>query len=245
MHTNETVEQVLAARKDPSLSDEFIRQYMPFIKAETTKFTKRPVTEDGEDELSIAMFAFYEAMTSYEEQKGAFFPYASLAIRHRLIDYYRKEKRNEGHISLDAPTGEDEDGTLADTLKSDTNVEKQVSEQSAAREEIELFIKDLETFGLTLTDIADNCPKQKRTFRICRETLAYARQNPEILTEMVETKKLPIGKLARGYGSVKKKLERHRKYMIAILLAYTNGFEIIRGHLNQMAPQKGDDTCDT
>ena len=244
MHTNEIVEQVLAAKKDPSLFDEFIRQYMPFIKAETSKFIKRPLTEDGEDELSIAMFAFYEAMTSYEEKKGAFLPYASLAIRHRLIDYYRKEKRNEGHISLDAPTGEEEDGTLADTLRSDTDIEGTVSEQGAAKVEIEHFIEDLQVFGLTLTDIADNCPKQKRTFRICQEALVYARQNPDILKELVETKKLPIGKLARGYGSIKKKLERHRKYMIAILLAYTNGFEIIRGHLNQMVPQKGDDTCD-
>lgn len=35
MHTNEIVKQVLAAKKDPSLSDEFIRQYMPFINVQS------------------------------------------------------------------------------------------------------------------------------------------------------------------------------------------------------------------
>ena len=29
-------------------------------------------------------------------------------------------------------------------------------------------------------------------------------------------------------------LERHRKYMVALLLIYTNGYEIIRGHLKQV-----------
>ena len=37
--------------------------------------------------------------------------------------------------------------------------------------------------------------------------------------------------LARGANVERKTLERHRKYLVAMLLAFTNGFEIIRGHL--------------
>ena len=51
--------------------------------------------------------------------------------------------------------------------------------------------------------------------------------------------KLPITQLAAGANVERKTLERHRKYMMAVLLAYTNGFEIIRGHLGQMALVKG------
>ena len=29
-------------------------------------------------------------------------------------------------------------------------------------------------------------------------------------------------------------MERHRKYLVALLLIYTNGYEIIRGHLAQV-----------
>ena len=32
----------------------------------------------------------------------------------------------------------------------------------------------------------------------------------------------------------RKTLERHRKYMVALLLIHTNGYEIIRGHLTQV-----------
>lgn len=36
-----------------------------------------------------------------------------------------------------------------------------------------------------------------------------------------------------------KTMERHRSYLIAILLAFTNGYEIIRGHLYHLsAPQE-------
>ena len=46
---------------------------------------------------------------------------------------------------------------------------------------------------------------------------------------MIHSKKLPLAQLAAGSGTERKTLERHRKYLVAILLAYTNGFEIIRG----------------
>ena len=48
-----------------------------------------------------------------------------------------------------------------------------------------------------------------------------------------------MNELASGSGTGKKIMERHRKYLAAILLAFTNGYEIIRGHLCQVAPAKG------
>ena len=48
-----------------------------------------------------------------------------------------------------------------------------------------------------------------------------------------------MNELALGSGTERKTLERHRKYLVAILLAFTNGYTIIRGHLCQLAPAKG------
>ena len=92
----------------------------------------------------------------------------------------------------------------------------------------------MESFGVSLSDVADNCPKQQRTLLACRKALAYARENSWLLEELVHGKKLPLAKLSDGSGVERKTLERHRKYLVALLLIYTNGYEIIRGHLAQV-----------
>lgn len=54
---NEIVKMVYAARENSKAADALILKYMPFIKAETSKFLGHSVSE-SDDELSIAMFAF-------------------------------------------------------------------------------------------------------------------------------------------------------------------------------------------
>ena len=68
-----------------------------------------------------------------------------------------------------------------------------------------------------------------------RQALQYARENPELFDVLLHTKKLPVGQLAAGSGVERKTLEAASdKYMVALLLIYTNGYEIIRGHLKQV-----------
>ena len=92
----------------------------------------------------------------------------------------------------------------------------------------------MEQFGVSLGDVADNCPKQQRTLDACRRALEYAKNTPGLLDEFLRTKRLPLGRLSSGSGVERKTLERHRKYMVALLLIYTNGYEIIRGHIKQV-----------
>jgi RNA polymerase sigma factor len=51
---------------------------------------------------------------------------------------------------------------------------------------------------------------------------------------MKRTNKLPIAALAEGAGVERKTLERHRRYLMALLLIYSNGYEVIRDHLKQV-----------
>ena len=226
------VQQVYAAKEDVKAEDRLIGTYMPFIKTETAKFLKRPPVEGHDDGLSIAMIAFHEAIGGYSRTRGAFLKYAAMLIRSRLIDYSRREQRHSRVISLDAPTGED-DTTLAETL-ADERAPHDETARDATRWEIEELTRQMKEFGVNLRDVADNCPKQQRTLDACREALQYARENPALLDDLLKTKKLPIGQLTAGSGVERKTLERHRKYMVALLLIYTNGYEIIRGHLKQV-----------
>ena len=46
-----------------------------------------------DDELSIAMMAFHEAIGGYSRTRGSFLKYAAMLIRSRLVDYSRREQR--------------------------------------------------------------------------------------------------------------------------------------------------------
>ncbi len=233
------VGQVYAAKTDPDAADALIRQYTGFIRSETVKFTHASPENGHEDALSIAMLAFYEAILHYERSRGAFLPYAGRAIRNRLIDHYRAEKRHGKVISLHASSGGDGERPMEETLPDTRDEIGAYETRTASQQEIREFGEQLGRFGISFSDVADNCPRQERTLSACRRVLDHARARPELLDRLVETGRLPMNELSEGSGIEKKTIERHRKYLVAILLAFTNGYEIIRGHLCQLAPAKG------
>ena len=224
--------QVERAREDSRAADELIRAYLPFIKAETARFLHRPPVEGHDDELSIAMIAFHEAIQGYSRLRGAFLRYAAVLIRNRLIDYRRREQRHRQVISLDAAEGE-EAATLGERLADEKDQHQELSEREATRAEIAELSRQMQEFGVTLGDVADNCPRQERTLEACRRALRRAVETPGVLEEFLRTRRLPMARLAEG-AAERKTLERHRRYLVALLLIHTNGYEMIRGHIRQV-----------
>ena len=223
--------RVQLAKNDNKEADALIADYMPFIKSETAKFLKRS-PEQTDDELSIAMFAFYEAIRNYSRLKGSFLKLSSLQIRNRLIDHYRREKRNTGNISLDA--SDDDHTELIDTISDDHNDYEEIELREATHHEIQELSSQMEDFGLSMSDIAESSPKQNRSIASCSAAIRYARNNPELLDEFLASKRVPLAKLAKGASVDRKALERHRNYLAGILLICTNGYEILRGHIMQV-----------
>lgn len=229
---HQIVREVDAAKKDLHKADDLIRKYLPFIRSEASKCISRICTEQ-DDELSIAMIAFHEAIVGYERGRGAFLRYASMLIRSRIIDYQRSEARHRGHSSLDEENGE-ERRTLLNTVVEEGDRYEEMIGLEAAKEEIAELAAVMAEFHVSFTDVADNSPKQERTLQACASAVRYAAKNKELLDELLQTKKLPMAKLVRGSGAERKTLERHRKYILAMLLIQTNGYEIIRGHLRHV-----------
>lgn len=238
----ELASRVLAAKRDRRLADDLVRDYLPFIKSETAKFLGRSPQQGRDDELGIAMFAFHEAVMAYDRARGAFIPLAATSIRNRLIDFARRERRHADVLSLDErrSTSDDEDErAIVETIASGRDEIGERQTREASRREIAEFVTRLSDFGLTLLDVSENCPKQERTLAACQRVLCHARQTPELLERLEKTGKLPVAELAAGSGVERKTIERHRRYLVAVLLAFTNGFEIIRGHLRRIVPEGG------
>lgn len=229
------VHRVYAAKNNMETADALISDYMPFIESQVLKVMKRSVDVTKQDELSIGMIAFHEAINGYSKTRGNFLSYASLLIRNRIIDYWRKNNRHNQVISLDTPTyDEDATSTIENSVSSDENHEDELVVREATKEEIMELSQQMEEFGVSLTDVADNSPKQSRTLKSCQQVVAYGKDNKELMERFLRTKQLPITELTKGTKVSKKTIERHRKYIVALLLIYSNGYEIIRGHLAEV-----------
>jgi RNA polymerase sigma factor len=231
------VNAVYAAKENGDKADALIRTYLPFIRSEATKYMGRLCT-DQDDEYCIAMTAFYEAVMGYEKGRGTFLAYAALLIRSRLIDYSRKEARHQGHISLHEENGGEDDRTLMDTLADESDYYEESAHREATRQEIEELSAVMAGFDVSFSDVSDHCPRQERTLEACAKAIRYAGENPQLLQELLKSRKLPLTQLVQGAGVERKTLERHRKYILAMLLIQTNGYEIIRGHLRRMLHRK-------
>lgn len=234
---HQIVKSVYAAKESSQTADNLIREYIPFILSEASKSMSRYCTEQ-DDEFSIAMFAFYEAIMGYERERGAFLSYASMLIRNRIIDYIRKEKRHGGVISLYTEAGDDE-RTIMDELVDEQDYYEESATRQATRQEIEELSALISEYGVSFSDVADNSPKQERTLEACAQAIRYGAADKELLRKLTRTKKLPMNELVEGSGIDRKTLERHRKYILVMLLLHTNGYEIIRGHLRRVLKGKG------
>ncbi len=226
------VQAVYAAKRNNKAADDLIRQYIPFIRGEASKFLGRPCTE-SDDAFSIAMIAFHEAIMGYRRERGAFLPYAALLIRNRLIDENRKEARHSGILSLDTSTDES-DRALIEQAPDPRDRYKEASDLDATQQEIAELSGVLAKFGVSFADVADQNPRQERTRKTCLTAIRYAMDNPSLLDTLLRTQKLPLAQLVQGSGCDRKTLERHRKYILAMLLIQTNGYEIVRGHLRHV-----------
>ena len=234
---HQIIQMVYAAKENTQKADDLIRNYIPFIRSEASKCISKPCTEQN-DEFSIAMIAFHEAILGYERSRGAFLSYAAMLIRSRILDYQRKEARHQKTISLYETRGEDE-RTILEDLPDERNVMEERADLEATRQEIEELSAVMENFGICFLDAADNSPKRERTMAACSSAICYAAENKYLLDELIRTKKLPMAQLVLGSGADRKTLERHRKYVLAMLLIQTNGYEIIRGHLRHVLKKEG------
>ena len=221
------LKRVKEAKTDIAIGDMLIRDYLPFIKSEIYKYTQSYVDE-SQDEFSIGMIAFHEAVMSYDEERGSFLGYAAACIRNRLIDNDRKETRHKDQISLDKR--DEDDNALGDIITDGKDHAKDHMHTLATKEEIEELGRVLKEFGVSYRDVTEASPSQKRTRELMQKLIAKAMRNKDILEDLLKTKRLPMKKLA-GDKNERKVIDRHRKYLVAMLVILTNGYEIIRGHL--------------
>lgn len=198
---------VVQAKDDPKALEDFIRSQEGFIIKAASRTSKHYVTK-SDDEWSIALSAFAEAVEKYELGKGSFMAFAELLIRRRLIDWFRINGRNNEEIHVE-------------DIENEPDTSRETEELKLEILALECVLKE---YGISFMDLTDASPKAQKTKDACRKAINWIITNPMIINQMKESGQLPIKIIENNSGVPRKILERHRKYIIAVVEILTGDY---------------------
>ncbi|MBP3953054.1 RNA polymerase sigma-I factor [Bacillus suaedae] len=197
-----------------------IRHYQPYIQNVVSHICKRYINWSS-DEASIGLIAFNRALDTFDSEKGrTFLNYAFLLIQRDLIDYFRKENQ---HYQLSAMSSSEEDRReYKDQSKASLEIFKQSKQASSLVEEILELDEILRKFRISFEELENHCPKHSDTRLGLLEMANAFIESQELVDELFKKCLLPIKEFTRKTGYRPKNIERHRKYLITIIVIKLN-----------------------
>ena len=230
MYSEAINDRVAGIKNNDEEINRFVEEYKPFIAVCAEKAAGRYMRYGEDDELSIAMIGFVEAIKFFDNSKGNFLSFSQNVIKRRLIDYYRKEKRHSGVISLSGyVAGEDEEFDLSEGESIERYSEERLSE--LRRLELEELKGELSRWGISFLDLVETSPKQEKTRKICKEITGLILSRPDLLKLIMEKRYLPIAEIEKAMRVPRKIIERSRKYIIAVIIIAIGDYQYIRDYV--------------
>ncbi|ARK29570.1 RNA polymerase sigma-I factor [Halalkalibacter krulwichiae] len=204
---------------DELARERMIRHYKPYIINVAGKVSKKFVSWNDE-ESSIALLAFNKALDHFEEEAGrTFLNYVYLLIHRDLIDYYRKENK-ETHFSYQS-TSEDEKSIDHESDLAIAQYEKEIQAHELIEEILELDLT-LQQYKIAFEELEKHSPKHRDTREDLFDIAHTIAEDDECTDLLISKKKLPSSLIVKKYGWKKKTLERHRKYLITLIVIALN-----------------------
>lgn len=213
------------------LQNQLINKYKPFIAKAVSSVCKRYINET-DDEFSIGLIAFNEAIEKYSKDKGSsLLSFAELIIKRRVIDYIRKESKNITVTMSEQDV--DQDDYASNKIEATLSVEefqKQI-DQEQRKEEILYYQTVLKDFGLSFSDLLECSPKHADARQNAIEVAHTLVQNQELKKHLFEKKMLPMKHLEGLVDVSRKTIERNRKYIIAVSIILSGDYIYLKDYL--------------
>lgn len=205
-------QRVISLQKSTSQEKEdFIKEFTPFILSTTSQRIGRYVEVENDEAYSVALQSFYKAILSFQEEKGHFLPFAKLLIDRDLLNHLKKEKPLEPsveEISFREP-------------------QEELLEHLLLKEEIEVFIKGLEQFGLQLEDLVELVPKHRDTKEKARQLAFVLAEDEDLMKVIFKKHTLPMTRISLKYQISRKVLYGSREYILSILVVLKNNLTLL------------------
>jgi RNA polymerase sigma factor len=225
-------ERISLAKSDKRGLNRLVNEYTPFIKKCVSDVVLRG--QARRDYLTEAMLGFIQSVKTYNEDKGAFIPYAQIVIRNRLINAAKKEAAIQKPLFSILQT--------PDLQWEYETAERQYTEftaQEEARMEIGELNGAFANWGFTWRDLVKNCPRQSRSRDSCHQIVRALLAEKPLLDEMLKTNKLPIQRLSALSGYSEKTLEKYRRYISALVIIMEGDYPYVRSFLPQFFDKEG------
>jgi RNA polymerase sigma factor len=209
-------ERVIRSRGDNDLLNSLIKEFKPFIASVAQKRVGRYLEYGVDDELSVGLMAFREAVNSFKEGRAKFLSFARMVISMRLIDYFRKMDNNFEVL------GDEDEGDLWDSQS--VELYQLENDEEDLKAEVINYSALLSQWGIDLTELAGASPKNDDLKNEYQEIARMIAEDEVLLKNLMETKRLPIKEIEKEVQIHRKKVERGRIYIIAMVLAIKSGF---------------------
>ena len=203
------------AGKDEVKFSAFLERHELFILKTASKICRHYISKN-DDEWSVAMVAFSDAVEKYDFERGSFIAFAERIIHQRLVDFFRVRGRHSVEIPVDFIEEE------AIVLNNDSSLVL----------EIEAVTQILTEYGFSFMDLVDCSPKAEKTKKACAKAVKYILLNPLLIEEMRSSKQLPLKIIEKNAGVPRKILERHRKYLIAAIEILNEDYPYLSDYLS-------------
>ena len=186
---------------------ELIQQHMPLIIRTISSVTGRYVSAEHDDEFSVALEAFSEAIQCFNAGRGPFEPFAAMVIRSRLLTHLQQETRHAA-LSLEGLQESGWDAAAPDPACGDL------------AEEIQLYRQELALFGLTLEGLAEASPKHQDTRQRAIGIAEHSSHSTEIVQKTYSKRKLPVRAVARFCSVSEKIVKTSKTFILATMLVF-------------------------
>ena len=200
--------------------NEIIEEYIPFIIKTISKFTNRYVSIENDEEFSIGLVGFYEAVQKYNNDKGPFLPFAQLVITSRLKNYYNKENKHNLHISMDSM--EEEGINIKEKLSNP------IEDKSELVDEMDELKREINIFGFSLEDLVDEAPKHVDTRANALDLSEKVSKDKPLVDFMYTKIRLPIKQISLKYRVTEKVIKGSKKFIITGIIIFYRNFRNLK-----------------
>lgn len=234
---------LLAASRagDAASREELISRYTPFVLRAASQTCGRFVKLGSDDEASVALMAFNEAIDCYEYGRGvAFLTFAEVVIKRRVVDYLRKCSRADREVPISALQEAGRSDRPPLELGEDKALWAQAEEEVYGRRlEIEEFRNQLGRFGIKLEELVDASPKHADARQRALEVAQLVAGREDLREHLFAKRELPVSVLAGSAGVSRKTIERQRKYIIALAIILSGDFPFLKEYLRPFLEKEG------